>query len=507
MKIGCAEVGGVISHDGRSRVGALATLAIVLVCALSCGPKPATEGNIGTSSGGFLDVYNLSDGGLLFVESRSADSILFDLLVGQGERCTGGASGIAVRQRDGLYVYGDDDCSITFKQDGSSMMLTESGDLCEHGANCDFQGTYTKVATEDVSPARGELMNWPRMTISDFACEMSDRYGHRFKEYACGVDDTVNYKPSAASWYRGPEFPPDKTKEIHGLAKNVAVDFEHGEVISVNVVLERPITWQAARRIFSLPDPYDNYDNDKHGNVMAVTFDNYDATQLRFSVNPVFVTSFTLTGFEHMGAGDSDDEQEPIVDVVTTYEYKPTGDTFTLVNEDGPGPYEFTCTGIATVSTSSELKSQGTSSYGKGNLTDMTESTAWAEGKPGLGLGEWIEFKITDAYKKWGYNDKDFVPKAIRGVFVIQTGYAKSPGIWKRNGRPVKLRSYHNGRPVSIVMLRDTPDFQLFNIFPDGQEVEIREGDVIRFEILDVVKGMRDEDACISEFHIEGSCG
>jgi len=197
-----------------------------------------------------------------------------------------------------------------------------------------------------------------------------------------------------------------------------------------------------------------------------------------------------------------------VVEAKTNYEYAETGTTYTLVDEGGPGPYEFTCSNIASIKTSSVLAPQGKATYATENLTDEDESTAWAEGKAGFGVGEWIEFTLTDEHKKWGYTDKDFIPNHILGDFVIQTGYAKSPAAWKKNGRPVKLKCYLNGQFISVIQLSDSPDFQTFLIFPEQAErAALKEGDVIRFEILDVVQGTNDEDACISEFHILGNCG
>jgi hypothetical protein len=202
--------------------------------------------------------------------------------------------------------------------------------------------------------------------------------------------------------------------------------------------------------------------------------------------------------------------EAPVIESKSSYEYKETGTTFTLVDDGGPGPYEFTCTSIATINSSSVLAAQGTSSYATTNMTDMAESTAWSEGKDGLGVGEWIEFTLTDEYKKWGYTDNDFIANKVFGEFVIQTGYAKSPSAWKRNSRPIRLKSYLNGHPISVIQLQDSPNFQTFGIFPSNTErPRLGVGDVIRFEILEVVQGTssKDSDTCISEFHIAADCG
>ncbi len=391
---------------------------MLLLCAtmLSCGPKQgngsADEANTTSGKEVTVDWYSIPDAGLLSTELRG-DSLAFTLLVGAGESCTGESSGVAVKQGDGSYKYGDSDCALTFKTTESGITLEESGDLCDHGAHCSFGGNYTKVVSEKVRSASADVMSWMRKNISDFTCVLENQYGYKSEKYSCGQKLTIDYDPTQPTWNEGPEFPLDKAKAVHPLVKSISVQFEHGDLYMLSVTLENKMIMQDVQRIFSLPNPFDGYGNEKYPNVMSLTFDDHGADDKpQFSLNPVFVSSFTLTGFEHTGAGDildvgsggSDIENETTI----TYEYRETGDTFTLMDEGGPGPYEFTCTGIATVKTSSDLASQGSSSYDVAMMTDMEESTAWAEGKSGLGIGEWIEFTLTDAYKKWGNEDKPF---------------------------------------------------------------------------------------------------
>jgi hypothetical protein len=245
-----------------------------------------------------------------------------------------------------------------------------------------------------------------------------------------------------------------------------------------------------------------------------VVFNSYNkkqATDDEWTVQPGEATATTEASPTEAEVVEAAEPSEvPLIDARTSYEYKETGRTFTLMDEGGPGPYEFICTSLAVVNASSSLSPQGSSSYTASNMTDMAEATAWAENTDGLGVGEWIEFKLTDEYKKWGYTDENFIGNHFYGEFVIQTGYAKSPSLWRKNSRPIKLKAYLNGHALSIIQLEDSPDFQTFGIFPPQTEkVQLGVGDVIRFEILDVVQGTstKDKDACISEFHIVASCG
>lgn len=509
----CFEKKSIIQH---------VMVSLLIAILLSCGPKQSENESTDISEGeSLVEWYAIPDAGLLSTQKRG-DSLAFTLLVGAGDRCVGEIFGMAAVQSDGTYKYGDLNCGLTFKPSADGLTVEESGDYCEHGAHCSFDGDYVKVHSQKVTPANADVMSWMRKPVNDFSCMLEKEFGHHSEMYPCGKMVNVQYDPLQSNWNDGPEVPDNIVKAIHPLVKNVFVKFEHGDLHTLTVTLEEKMIMQDVQRIFSLPNPYDEYRNEKYTHVMSVSFDEYSADDNpQFSVNPVFVTSFTLTGFEHMGAGDmldgdsmrgemdaEDLVDEEVIETSILYEYRETGNAFTLIDEGGPGPYEFTCTGIADVKTSSSLVAEGSASYNVENITDMEESTTWAEGKSGLGIGEWIEFTLKDAPKEWGYKDKEFVSNAIKGGFIIQTGYTKSPTLWKKNGRPIKLKCFLNGKPLSVIQLFDTPDFQSFTIFPnEASRVNFKAGDVIRFEILDVVKGTKDEDACISEFHLEGDCG
>src|SRR5205085_4384719 len=62
--------------------------------------------------------------------------------------------------------------------------------------------------------------------------------------------------------------------------------------------------------------------------------------------------------------------------------------------KDGPGFFYNDCAqGVGDARASSSLPAQGAKKYSAINLTDNDPMTAWVEGKPGPGIGEW--FSIT----------------------------------------------------------------------------------------------------------------
>jgi hypothetical protein len=156
---------------------------------------------------------------------------------------------------------------------------------------------------------------------------------------------------------------------------------------------------------------------------------------------------------------------------------------------DGPGPYEYTCPEVVDVKASSYLKESGVSTYVVSNLFDQKRTSAWVEGKSGLGIGEFIEFKLKMI------NTRDI--GSFWGDFMVINGYSKGKSLWEKNARIKVLRCYHNNVPIADITLLDTDRFQLFAL-PEGTPFKI--GDQMRFEILSVYKGSKWEDTAMSEF-------
>jgi len=139
-------------------------------------------------------------------------------------------------------------------------------------------------------------------------------------------------------------------------------------------------------------------------------------------------------------------------------------------------------------SASSELPSRGRLHYDAGRVLDWSNETAWCEGVPGPGVGEWIE-----------------VRPACNGpvcALTIVSGYAKDEATFVRNGRPAKLRLSECGgsKDGASVNLDDEPQLQYLRAsIPPATPA------CVRLTILEVVAGS-DPDTCISEVQAACDC-
>jgi len=152
----------------------------------------------------------------------------------------------------------------------------------------------------------------------------------------------------------------------------------------------------------------------------------------------------------------------------------------------GGGPKEVTA--------SSFLKTQGANNYKPQNAHDLNYKNAWVEGVSGYGIGENLIYTFDGATAR--------ITKII-----IVNGYVKSQTAWKNNSRVKKLKVFINDKPYAILNLQDIRGSQSFSVAPIGKgwNVPKEEPDwTMKFEILDVYKGLKYDDVVISEIYFDG---
>ncbi len=158
-------------------------------------------------------------------------------------------------------------------------------------------------------------------------------------------------------------------------------------------------------------------------------------------------------------------------------------------------------------SASSTLESSKDNNYYVENLVDYDLNTAWV-GDSDYGIGDYIEFTF-DFPENTGYAGA----YQFYGVCNLFNGYCKSEALWKANSRVKKMKVYYNDQFVCYVELCDTWHLQTFDIgrfFINKSEnkylnakYEIKNGDVLKFEIQEVFKGDKYQDVAISGFLCE----
>jgi len=92
---------------------------------------------------------------------------------------------------------------------------------------------------------------------------------------------------------------------------------------------------------------------------------------------------------------------------------------------------------------SSELPRSNAATYAAANVIDGSQSTAWVEGVPGLGAGQWIAIYLGDVAQLRGL-------KQVSGI--IYGGYEKSALTFQNNSRPslLNLEVLVDSQPIGV---------------------------------------------------------
>lgn len=154
--------------------------------------------------------------------------------------------------------------------------------------------------------------------------------------------------------------------------------------------------------------------------------------------------------------------------------------------------------GLGDLSASSELKPEHRLSYLAKNAHDLSYRTAWIEGVPGYGVGEYLIYRFPPENPR------------ITNVIVIN-GYIKSDKAWRENSRVKKLKMYVNGQPYAILNLEDSKQEQIFGVEPighgnrtDREKLSKMSETVLKFEITEVYPGEKYDDTAITEIYFDG---
>jgi hypothetical protein len=157
---------------------------------------------------------------------------------------------------------------------------------------------------------------------------------------------------------------------------------------------------------------------------------------------------------------------------------------------------------------SSVLAPQGHFTFGPLNAIDGDPGTAWCEGAPGAGVGQWIEVRAeAPKHGCWLYG------------YVLTPGFVRDQQTWLRNARPTKVRvdsceALGKGRVSEVKLERrfDESAQRLSenplprDLTPPAEDQAPQPTYCVRLTILEVEPGV-DPDACISEFRPIFACG
>ena len=176
---------------------------------------------------------------------------------------------------------------------------------------------------------------------------------------------------------------------------------------------------------------------------------------------------------------------------------------------------------------SSTLQGTNRYNYEISNISDSDISTAWVEGVKGDGVGEYVYIPIfrKETNSSFKYNKKN----DIKITFSIFNGFCKSSELFYKNNRiktakitifVIPMTTAQDGYPsfpyedeeneillAKVIELKDIIESQTFeekiNIYNSNYQYDTPFV-LLKFEIIDVYKGTKYDDTCISEINVYG---
>ncbi|MBO4810675.1 MAG: hypothetical protein J5552_03820 [Prevotella sp.] len=146
---------------------------------------------------------------------------------------------------------------------------------------------------------------------------------------------------------------------------------------------------------------------------------------------------------------------------------------------------------VDTLTASSCHRPEGGHTYEAAHAHDFDHESVWAtEGK---GIGEWLTFRFAGNCPR------------ITSVGILN-GHVKNEKSWRNNSRIKTMLMYYNGVPYRILDLEDSRTMQWFDVDTLGYEPmsENAEAWRLKFEIREVYRGEKYDDAVISDFLFDG---
>jgi len=151
---------------------------------------------------------------------------------------------------------------------------------------------------------------------------------------------------------------------------------------------------------------------------------------------------------------------------------------------------------VKKITASSEMTTEGKTTYKAENAHDFNKDTAWIPQKGDYGIGQYLIYEFNFDKEK-DYNGRLGVTKIL-----LANGYKKSRTLWEANSRVKRIRMYVNGALYRDLMLLDSFEIQAIDIgkimFPPHKTT------ILKFEILEVYPGKKYKETAISELVFEG---
>ena len=143
-----------------------------------------------------------------------------------------------------------------------------------------------------------------RKTPVDIGCMLETTFGYRDSVFNCSYTNYINKGDpcvNTTAYYEGIVIPAALYTKIHPAIQDIKLDFEHGSLREVTITFRDSLLKDDISKLFHLPADNSSLPD----NIMSIDLGDNVYSKDK-PVNPAYTRWLTITGFEHMGAGDVD---------------------------------------------------------------------------------------------------------------------------------------------------------------------------------------------------------
>lgn len=160
--------------------------------------------------------------------------------------------------------------------------------MASHGQIASEKESQDAKTAETEVPVEVDILSWPQMAVNDFGCMMEQTFGHRDERFNCDLksyENKGNPCYNTDEYYEGPLFPQHIAKKVHPRLETIVLSWEGGRLQNLWLIFDQEFTEAEILNAFDIrPDKLPNniYNLNLNGDHIS------------------------LSGFEHMGAGEID---------------------------------------------------------------------------------------------------------------------------------------------------------------------------------------------------------
>jgi hypothetical protein len=148
------------------------------------------------------------------------------------------------------------------------------------------------------------LLTLLRKTPVEIGCILQTEFKYRDTVFNCDNKNYLNKGDPCKKtneYYEGIIIPVGLSEKIHPDVKDMHLDFEHGSLRELTITFRDSLSIDKVRTMFNLPAENGNLPK----NIISISFGENIYSKDK-PADPNYTKWLTVTGFEHMGAGEAD---------------------------------------------------------------------------------------------------------------------------------------------------------------------------------------------------------